>query len=156
MKKRMFMVVDTSMVMAGESIRYVKEIVYQVLRINVDVVSLLTYGKKVKWKSENLNRSLFRWIYSHVTLKCGGPAPLGEALKELVKKLAKCNEDDRVVALFVTKGKPTDDWESALDFVKESSAFKRVHKSAILLGGEQNVDILVKICGDKNMVITYP
>ncbi len=72
--KKMFMVVDTSAVMAGESIRYVKEIAYQVLRINIDVVSLLTYGKKVKWKSENLNRSLFRWIYSHVTLKCGGPA----------------------------------------------------------------------------------
>ena len=152
--KKLILLVDTSSSMSdGGKIQRVYSMIEDLSNSTqaFESVSLLTFSDEVKWQFEDLSAAEIAKIQP-LSLECRGCTALGRALKELGKKLDKCEVDDVVGIVIVTDGFPTDDWKSALDSVEKSLVFQRAYKSAIALGDDADIEVLARICGDEKLV----
>ena len=93
-------------------------------------------------------------------VEADGVTDLGEACRELSKKLSK-NEflkapsGSVAPAIFLmSDGEPTDDFESGLAQLKQNNWFKYAIKVAVAIGDDANKDVLAKFTGNIEAVIT--
>ena len=94
-------------------------------------------------------------------IQAGGVTDLGAALDELDKKLSRnafLVSDTGFcipVIIFMSDGAPTDDWERSLTKIKDGNKwYKNATKIAIAVGEDADKDVLAKVVGNIEAVIT--
>lgn len=164
----LFYLVDTSGSMEGSRIGTVNAAMEQcvpllkeVARTNDDAeikVAILQFSSGCSWVTPasgpvGLDDIIWNDLYA------GGVTEFGEALWELDKKLSK-NEFLRSqtgayapVILLLSDGEPTDDWETALDQIKQNNWFKHAIKIAIDIECESNKFVLASFTGNSEAIL---
>ena len=160
----LFFVIDTSGSMQGSKIGAVNTAVREVLPelkdaggSDVDLkVACLTFSSGCQWMYPTpIASESFQWNQ----VEADGVTDLGEACRELSKKLSK-NEflkapsGSVAPAIFLmSDGEPTDDFESGLAQLKQNNWFKYAIKVAVAIGDDANKDVLAKFTGNIEAVI---
>lgn len=160
----LFFVIDTSGSMQGSKIGAVNTAVREVLPelkdaggSDVDLkVACLTFSSGCQWMYPTpIASESFQWNQ----VEADGVTDLGEACRELSKKLSK-NEflkapsGSVAPAIFLmSDGEPTDDFESGLAQLKQNNWFKYAIKFAVAIGDDANKDVLAKFTGNIEAVI---
>ncbi|WP_296011528.1 VWA domain-containing protein [uncultured Treponema sp.] len=161
----LFFVIDTSGSMQGSKIGAVNTAIREVLPelkdaggSDVDLkVACLTFSSGCQWMYPTpISSESFQWNQ----VEADGVTDLGEACRELSKKLSK-NEflkapsGSVAPAIFLmSDGEPTDDFESGLALLKQNNWFKYAIKVAVAIGDDANKDVLAKFTGNIEAVIT--
>lgn len=160
----LFFVIDTSGSMQGSKIGTVNTAIREVLPelkdaggSDVDLkVACLTFSSGCQWMYPTpIASESFQWNQ----IEADGVTDLGEACRELSKKLSK-NEflkapsGSVAPAIFLmSDGEPTDDFESGLAQLKQNNWFKYAIKVAVAIGDDANKDVLAKFTGNIEAVI---
>ncbi len=159
-------VIDTSGSMSGTYIASVNEAMEDTLDTlkavaeeNADaevLIGALSFSTGCKWLTNGLLTSDdFYWNPVDAT----GLTDLGAALDELNKKMSRsaffANKVgyNRPVLIFMTDGFPNDDWEKALDRIKQNKWFVNSIKVGIAIGADADQDVLIKVIGDREGLI---
>lgn len=162
-------VLDTSGSMAGDRIASVNEAMHDTVDVLKEVaadnasaelkIGVLQFGTNAEWTTKN--GFIFLGDYYWNDLKTGGLTSFGAALTELDNKLSRkvwLSSDVGFkipVIIFMTDGEPTDDYQKALDKINESNKwFKVATKIGIAVGEDANREILAKIVGNQEAVIS--
>lgn len=164
----LFFLVDTSGSMAGTKIGAVNDAIFNVLpeiraisEDNADAeikIAALTFSSGAKWLYEEPKPAKdFTWPY----VDADGVTDLGEAYKMLNQKLSrnafmKNAEGSYAPAIFLmTDGEPTDEYQHALEALKENKWFRVAIKVAVAIGEESDVndDVLVEFTGTPEAVL---
>lgn len=161
----LFFVIDTSGSMQGSKIGAVNTAIREVLPelkdaggSDVDLkVACLTFSSGCQWMYPTpIASESFQWNQ----VEADGVTDLGEACRELSKKLSK-NEflkapsGSVAPAIFLmSDGEPTDDFESGLAQLKQNNWFKYAIKVAVAIGDDANKDVLAKFTGNIEAVVT--
>ena len=119
------------------------------IRINILAVSLSS-----KWTHDNaISVSEFEWN----GLTTFGAANLGEAFKELDKRLGNYDYDDgeyfRPIIYFITKANPYNDYLYGLNLLKSNPAFLKAKKIAIPVGEIVDEEIIKNFVMDDNKIL---
>lgn len=160
----LFFVIDTSGSMQGSKIGAVNTAIREVLPelkdaggSDVDLkVACLAFSSGCHWMYPTpIASESFQWNQ----VEADGVTDLGEACRELSKKLSK-NEflkapsGSVAPAIFLmSDGEPTDDFESGLAQLKQNNWFKYAIKVAVAIGDDANKDVLAKFTGNIEAVI---
>lgn len=160
----LFFVIDTSGSMQGSKIGAVNTAIREVLPelkdaggSDVDLkVACLTFSSGCQWMYPTpIASESFQWNQ----VEADGVTDLGEACRELSKKLSK-NEflkapsGSVAPAIFLmSDGEPTDDFESGLAQLKQNNWFKHAIRVAVAMGYDANKDVLAKFTGNIEAVI---
>lgn len=161
----LFFVIDTSGSMQGSKIGAVNTAIREVLPelkdaggSDIDLkVACLTFSSGCQWMYPTpISSESFQWNQ----VEADGVTDLGEACRELSKKLSK-NEflkapsGSVAPAIFLmSDGEPTDDFESGLAQLKQNNWFKYAIKVAVAIGDDANKDVLAKFTGNVEAVVT--
>ena len=105
-------------------------------------LALITFGQSV---TVNQPVSVSK-ISSPFQLEAAGPTPMGEAFSMLLSML----EDHEVVSsrayrpfiILVSDGVPTDEWEEALQKLKQSARASKATRLAMAIGGDADKEML--------------
>ena len=167
-----FFVVDTSGSMAGAKITSVNV----ALEDTIPELAELSDGNpdsKIKLAMMEFSTGA-RWITNpegpeEITdfhfrhFSAAGLTDLGDALNELNKKLSRKafmkseGEDQRgyfaPIIFFFTDGSPTDNWEPALEKIKQNNWYKYAVKIAVAIGDDADLDVLERVTGNKECVV---
>lgn len=161
----LFFVIDTSGSMQGSKIGAVNTAIREVLPelkdaggSDVDLkVACLTFSSGCQWMYPTpIASESFQWNQ----VEADGVTDLGEACRELSKKLSKdeflkAPSGSVAPAIFLmSDGEPTDDFESGLAQLKQNNWFKYAIKVAVAIGDDANKDVLAKFTGNIEAVIT--
>lgn len=121
-------------------------------------VAVMEFNSGCKWITSNGPEDLeedFEYEY----LKAGGVTDIGEALKELNRKLSRHAFLSSMtgalmpVIIFMTDGYATDDYERALEEIRKNRWFARGTKIGFALGDDPDVKMLSSIVGNSEAVI---
>ena len=160
----LFFVIDTSGSMQGSKIGAVNTAIREVLPelkdaggSDVDLkVACLTFSSGCQWMYPTpIASESFQWNQ----VEADGVTDLGEACRELSKKLSKdeflkAPSGSVAPAIFLmSDGEPTDDFESGLAQLKQNNWFKYAIKVAVAIGDDANKDVLAKFTGNIEAVI---
>lgn len=157
-------VIDTSGSMAGDRIAALNEALREAIEVLRDCVgseyditiNVLSYSSGCKWMFDSMqNAESCQWV----DLQAGGLTDLGDALRELDRKLNKkflFGEKSGICfpnIIFVTDGVPTDDWKKSLNEIKKNKWFQSSMKIAVKIGDDVDVDCLNMIVGTSEAVV---
>ncbi len=162
----LFFIVDTSGSMKGTKIGTVNNAIEEVIpeikdisESNADAqikIATLEFSTGARWlDTEPILAENYRWNY----LNANGVTDLGKAFLSLNEKLstrAFMNEATGSFApaiFLMSDGDPTDNYEDALDILKQNNWYKKAIKVAIAIGKDANVNILAKFTGNRDAVI---
>lgn len=161
-----FFVIDVSGSMAGKKIGAVNQAIEEVLPEiqklsdeNADAeikIAVMTFSNGFEWLYKPMPVADFKWDF----IDADGCTDLGEACKELAKKLSRkeflddANGSYAPVIYFMSDGEPTDDYKSGLKVLKENKWFQTAIKVAIAIGDDANQNVLEEITGNKELVVT--
>lgn len=155
-------VIDTSGSMAGDRIAAVNEAMRDTVGVLKDVsaknpsaelkIGILKYATSAEWITKN--GLVYIEDYYWNDLGAAGLTDLGAALAELNNKLSRnefLSSDvgfKAPVIIFMSDGKPTDDWETALNKTMMSNKwFKIATKIALAVGDMADTGVLARIAG---------
>ena len=164
----LFYLIDSSGSMQGTRIGTVNSAMEECVPMLRDVaqanddaeikVAVLEFSNGCNWitpESGPVNIDDLHWN----DLKAGGITDFGSALRELDKKLSR-NEYLKSqtgayapVIILLSDGEPTDDWESALNQIKNNNWFKYAIKIAIDIEGDSNKDVLTAFTGNIEAIL---
>ncbi|MCC8113249.1 MAG: VWA domain-containing protein [Bacteroidales bacterium] len=163
----LFFMIDTSGSMDGSKIGSVNDALENVLPIigeisdeNPDAeirVAALEFSTATRWLYDEPKEGKdFIWQ----KVMAGGLTSLGEACRELNKKLSRSNgfmsSPSGCYApaiILLSDGGPTDDFESGLNTLRGNSWFKNAIKIAIAIGEDADMDVLQQFTGSLEAVI---
>jgi uncharacterized protein YegL len=162
----LFFLADKSGSMSGTKIHALNQAVKEVIPMldeisssNADAkikIACLEFSSGCNWMYDQpLDPSDFIWQ----DLKENGLTDLGDAFKELNKKLSRSafmQSDTGAFApviLLLTDGEPTDDWMGGLGRLRENKWFQQAIKIAIAIGNDVNKDVLKEFTGNIEAVI---
>ena len=122
-------------------------------------IAVMTYANEAKWitcgKNNLENVEDFEWS----DVEAGGMTYLGSAL-DLLKSglsrntmMASATGNKVPIIIFMTDGFPNDDWESALNEIRQNKWFSTAIKIGIALGDDADLKVLADVVGDKEAVI---
>ena len=166
----LFYLFDTSGSMYGTKIGQVNYAMKDIPDIVQDIadgaananisVAALKFDSSVTWITPN-PQTPEEFKNTWHDLEAGGLTSLGEALKELNKKLSRSvflgdNPMGYLAPgiIILTDGEPTDEWQAPLAELKKNNWFKNAIKIAFAVGDDANRQILAEICGSSEAVIT--
>lgn len=163
-----FYVLDTSGSMEGSKISTLNHAVEECMEAlktlakkNGDAklkVAVMEFNTGCEWITINGPEDLeedFEYEY----LEAGGLTDIGEALKELNNKLSRHAFLNSVtgalmpVIIFMTDGYATDDYETALEEIRQNRWFARGTKIGIAFGEDADVKMLSSVVGNSEAVI---
>lgn len=161
-------VLDTSGSMSGDRIASVNEAMNETMEVLKDVsaknpdaeikVGVLKFSSGAEWVTNGL---VFMEDFYWNDVKAGGVTDLGSALKELDSKLSRSEflvSDTGFcvpVIMFMSDGQPTDNYEKALEDIKNNNKwFKYATKISIAVGDDADTEALAKIAGNKEAVVS--
>lgn len=165
-----FYVLDTSGSMSGTKIsmlnRCMEETVdalSELAKSNADAklkIAVLEFNTGCKWVTSNGPESLeedFVWD----SLSAGGLTDVGAALTELNSKLSRDAFLNSMtgalmpVIIFMTDGQATDNYQKALDEIRNNRWFRRATKIGFAIGEDHEVDLsmLASVVGNSEAVI---
>lgn len=164
-----FYVIDSSGSMCGEKISQLNEAMRDTIEIIKDIsntnpdariqIGVLQFSCGSEWITKNGLENVEDFIWTD--LEANGVTDLGDALNELNQKLSIKNgilKSDvgfnMPVIIFMSDGGPTDDYESALKNALENKWFKRATKIALAIGEDADKDVLAKVVGNVECVLT--
>ena len=137
----------------------IKEVAEGAPNANITVAAA-TFSSGVEWitpKPQTPDEFINTWK----DLEAEGLTSLGAALKSLNEKMSrKAFLGDNPMGylapgvIILSDGEPTDDWEGALAELQKNNWFKSALKVAFAVGDDANKDVLAKICGTNEAVIT--
>lgn len=160
-------ILDTSGSMKGTRIDQLNkamekttEIMSEVAENNANAeikLGILTFSSDAKWMYDQL---IYPTDFYWTDLEAQGVTDIGAALRKLNEKLSR-NEwlnngggNKQPVLIFMSDGKPTDDYISALNEIERGNKWFQVAlKIAIAIGDDADRSVLARICGDPNAVI---
>lgn len=160
-------ILDTSGSMKGTRIDQLNkamekttEIMSEVAENNANAeikLGILTFSSDAKWMYDQL---IYPTDFYWTDLEAQGVTDIGAALRKLDEKLSR-NEwlnngggNKQPVLIFMSDGKPTDDYISALNEIERGNKWFQVAlKIAIAIGDDADRSVLARICGDPNAVI---
>lgn len=169
-----FYILDTSGSMKGAPITALNDAFRTTLPVLKDVadsengaearIAVLQYSTEPKWKTGDSLAFLDDFIGKNNEviwndLEAGGLTYLGAALTELDKKLSRnAFLDSKIgykppVLIFLSDGKPNDDYKSALKVIKQNKWFEVSSKIAFAMGDEANKEALEEVVGSCEAVI---
>lgn len=162
----LFFVVDTSGSMRGDKIGSVNDAIRETVPDLCDLsnknsdaiikIATMQFDTEVKWlypqpiESEN-----FHWN----NLQANGLTNFGTALNELNNKLSKTQFLQEAagsyapVIILLSDGGPTDQYQKALEDIKQNSWFKHAIKVAIAIGNDADKNVLTEFTGTSESVI---
>ena len=164
----LFYLVDTSGSMAGSRIGTVNAameecipLLKEVAQANDDAeirVAILQFSNGASWITPQSGPVGLEDIIWN-DLQAGGLTEFGAALNELDRKLSR-NEYLKSqtgayapVILLLSDGGPTDNWEPALNQIKNNNWFKHAIKIAIDIESESDRDVLEKFTGNSEAIL---
>jgi len=166
----LFFMLDTSGSMQGTKIGAVNhaigEIIPEIKTIsatNADAqikIAVMAFSNGAEWLTKNGPEEAE--TYTWRTLQAAGITDMGEACKQLAKKLStkeggfmrEATGSYAPAIFLMSDGEPTDDFDSGLSVLKENNWFKSAVKVAIAIGDDANTDVLAKFVGTPEGVIT--
>ena len=162
-----FYVLDTSGSMYGASISALNHAVEEttealktLAQSNGDAdlkIAVLEFNSGCKWITSNGPESVedFEWEY----LEAGGMTDIGAALRELDSKLSRHAFLKSVVGalmpviVFMTDGFATDNYETALEEIRQNKWFSHGTKIGFAIGDDADVQMLSSVVGNSEAVI---
>lgn len=163
-------VIDASGSMSGEKIASVNEAMHETIEVLKEVsdknpdaqvkIAALSFSSDAEWvTNKNGLEDMEDFFWNDI--QAGGVTDLGAALDELDKKLSRnafLVSDTGFcipVIIFMSDGAPTDDWERSLTKIKDGNKwYKNATKIAIAVGEDADKDVLAKVVGNIEAVIT--
>lgn len=162
----LFFLVDTSGSMYGEKIGALNDAIRETVPDLKDLsdgnpdaaikIAVLQFDTDVRWLyPQPIESGDFRWN----DLEVGGLTSLGAALRELDSKLSKKQFLQEAagsyapVIILLSDGGPTDDFENALNQIKQNNWFKHAIKVAIAIGNDADKNVLVQFTGRTELVV---
>ena len=160
-------VLDTSGSMKGSRIDQLNKAMEKTTDIMAEVaennssaeikLGILTFSSDAEWMYDQL---IYPGDFYWTDLQAEGVTDVGAALRKLDEKLSR-NEwlnngggNKQPVLIFMSDGKPTDDYISALNKIEsENKWFQVALKIAIAIGDDADRNVLARICGNPNAVI---
>ena len=162
-----FYMLDTSGSMGGEPINILNRAMEETTQAlqgqaqhNGDAhvkLAVMTFDTNPRWVQPDGPEYIedFEWedVYA------GGTTNVGTALRELNSKLTV---DEYLaskvgglppVIIFMTDGRPTDEYANALEACKNNRMFRKATRIGIGIGDEADLDMLAKLTGDSEAVI---
>ena len=120
-------------------------------------IAVMEFNSDVHWVTTNGPEDVddFEWEY----LQCGGLTEIGEALKELDKKLSRHEYLKSItgalmpIIIFMTDGYATDEYEEALEKIRKNKWFKRGTKIGFAIGDDADVKMISEVVGNSEAVI---
>ena len=163
-----FFVLDTSGSMNGAPISMLNhameetlEVVGQFANENADAlikIGILEFNSGAKWAQPKGLEELEDFVYN--PLQAGGLTDIGAALDELDDKLSRKKFISSTtgycapIIIFMTDGQPTDNWQQALENIKNNNKwFKFAIKIGFAVGDDARADIISQIVGNSEAVI---
>lgn len=163
----LFFLVDTSGSMSGAKIGTVNTAIENVIpelkelsENNADSqvkIAVLQFSTGTQWMyNEPIEAENFRWNY----LDAGGLTSFGEACAELNSKLSQSAfmsdaSGSFAPAIFLmSDGEPTDNYQDALNKLKQNNWFKKSIKVALAIGEQANKIVLEEFVGNSEAVLT--
>lgn len=165
-----FYVLDTSGSMSGTKISMLNrcmeesiDALTELAKSNADAklkIAVLEFNTGCKWVTSNGPESLeedFVWD----SLSAGGLTDIGAALTELNSKLSRHAFLNSMtgalmpVIIFMTDGQATDNYQKALDEIRNNRWFRRATKIGFAVGEDHEVDLtmLASVVGNSEAVI---
>ncbi len=164
-----FYVLDTSGSMEGQKISALNhameectEALKTLAKNNGDAIlkiAVLEFNSGCKWVTSNGPEAMddFEWEY----LNAGGLTDIGRALNELNSKLSRNEFLNSMtgawmpVIIFMTDGFATDDYEAALESIRQNKWFRRGTKIGFAIGDSTEVDtkMIASVVGNSEAVI---
>jgi uncharacterized protein YegL len=162
----LFFILDTSGSMHGNKIGALNQAISEVMPMLDDIsannadaeinIAALQFSSGCEWIYDQPKPAdQFRWI----DREAGGLTDLGAAYTELTKKLSRdafmkaANGSFAPVLLLLSDGEPTDDYQSALEKLRQNRWFKSAIKIAIAIGSDANKEVLKEFTGNIEAVI---
>lgn len=163
----LFFLIDTSGSMSGAKIGTVNAAIENVIpelkdlsESNADSqvkIAVLQFSTGTQWMyNEPVEAENFRWNY----LDAGGLTSFGEACTELNSKLSRSAfmsdaSGSFAPAIFLmSDGEPTDNYQDALNKLKQNNWFKKSIKVALAIGEQANKIVLEEFVGNSEAVLT--
>lgn len=163
-----FYVLDTSKSMEGAPISALNhameettEALKTLAKSNGDAkikIAVMEFNTGCKWITSNGPED-FEEDFEYQYLKAGGLTDIGAALEELNSKLSRHAFLNSMtgalmpVIIFMTDGYATDDYEEALEEIRQNRWFAHGIKIGIALGDEPDVIMLSSVVGNSEAVI---
>jgi uncharacterized protein YegL len=163
----LFFVIDTSGSMAGFKIGSVNQAIDEVIpeikdisATNADAqikIAVLQFDSGCRWitSSGPIEAEQFHWNQ----ISAQGVTDFGSACKELGSKLStkeymkEASGSFAPAIILLSDGEPTDNWQPALDQLKQNSWFKSAIKVALAVGDDANYAVLEQFTGTNEAVI---
>lgn len=161
-----FYVLDTSGSMEGEAIATLNRAIGDTLE---ELKKAATKNADAKLKIAVLEfNSGCRWItptpeyiedFVFEDLKAGGTTDVGDALKELNKKMSRKEFLESAigqyfpVVIFMTDGASSDDYEKPLEDIKNNKWYRNAIKIGLALGNDPDVNMIAKVVGNPEAVV---
>lgn len=137
----------------------IKEVAEGAPNANITVAAA-TFSTGVEWITPQ-PQTPDEFINTWRDLQAEGLTSLGAALSSLNEKMSrKAYLGDNPMGylapgiIILTDGEPTDDWEKPLAELQKNNWFKNAIKIAFAVGDDANKDVLAKICGTPEAVIS--
>ncbi len=137
----------------------IKEVAEGAPNANITVAAA-TFSTGVEWITPQ-PQTPDEFINTWRDLQAEGLTSLGAALSSLNEKMSrKAFLGDNPMGylapgiIILTDGEPTDDWEKPLAELQKNNWFKNAIKIAFAVGDDANKDVLAKICGTPEAVIS--
>jgi uncharacterized protein YegL len=163
----LFFVIDTSGSMDGSKIGAVNTSIEEVIPAikevsndNADAqikIAALEFSSGARWITGNgpVECDQFRWNY----LDAAGVTDFGAACRALNEKLSTKAFMQEATGSFapaiflLSDGEPTDEWQSALQTLRQNNWFKAAVKVAVAIGDDANKDMLKEFTGSMEAVL---
>lgn len=163
-------VIDTSGSMKGEKIASLNEAMHETVEVLKEVsnsnpdaqikIAALTFSSGAEWvTNKNGLEDLDDFFWNDI--QAAGTTDLGAALDELNSKLSRnafLVSDTGFcvpVIIFMSDGGPTDSWKNKLkDMFENNKWYKGATKIAIAVGEDADIDVLAKVVGNIEAVIS--
>jgi uncharacterized protein YegL len=163
----LFFVIDTSGSMDGSKIGAVNTSIEEVIPAikevsndNADAqikIAALEFSSGARWITANgpVECDQFRWNY----LDAAGVTDFGAACRALNEKLSTKAFMQEATGSFapaiflLSDGEPTDEWQSALQTLRQNNWFKAAVKVAVAIGDDANKDVLKEFTGSMEAVL---
>jgi uncharacterized protein YegL len=162
----LFFVVDTSGSMYGEKIGAVNTAIREVLNdsefktaggADAEIlIAILEFNSDCKWHTQvPTSIDSYQWR----DLDAEGGTSLGEACKELSKKLDKNaflnapGGSAAPVIILLSDGDPTDDFDHGIAILKQNKYYKQTIRLACAIGDDANADVLAQFTGSTESVL---
>lgn len=162
-----FYVLDTSGSMCGlpieqlnrameETVSALKQLAKHNDNANLKV-AVLEFSSAASWAQPSGPEEVADFIWDD--LKAGGLTCMGAALDELNDKLSRSKFLGSMsgalmpVVIFMTDGMATDDYESALERIRQNKWFKKATKIGFAIGSDPDEDMITEIVGNPEAVI---